>query len=202
MDAFVHWCEVCGKEELLTTEEAYRAGWDYPPKMGAWGVISPRTCPACPMNRTLWWAVQMDGYDAKQLSPEQRQVAERITAEVPAGQGDPSPTTLDADSRDRLDLDDRGSWVVSTKSGSQYLLRLAGDERTVVRLAIDDGHTVLEGRTVMRRDGDELPLLGLVDPPIRVGRPAYLVVGNVTDDPGYVSTTRATTPVVAIRRAK
>lgn len=55
-------------------------------------------------------------------------------------------------------------------------------------------------RTVMRRDGEVLPLLGLIEPPIQVGRPAYLVVGNVGDDVGYVSTTRTTTPVVSIRR--
>lgn len=30
-----HICEVCGREEILTPEEAYRAGWDYPPKMGS-----------------------------------------------------------------------------------------------------------------------------------------------------------------------
>ena len=51
----------------------------------------------------------------------------------------------------------------------------------------------------MHRDGEVLPLLGLIEPPIQVGRPAYLVVGNVSDDEGYVSTTRATTPVVRIR---
>jgi hypothetical protein len=54
----------------------------------------------------------------------------------------------------------------------------------------------------MRRDGETLPLLDLVDPPIQVGRPAYFVVGAVTDEPGYVSTTRATTPVMEIRRVE
>ncbi|ORB76817.1 hypothetical protein BST46_27970, partial [Mycobacterium timonense] len=43
--------------ELDVTEEAYKAGWDYPPRMGALGVISPRTCPRCPVNRILWWAI-------------------------------------------------------------------------------------------------------------------------------------------------
>ena len=54
------------------------------------------------------------------------------------------------------------------------------------------------GMTVMRRDGDELPLFGPVDPPIQAGHPAYQVAGGVTDDPGYASTT----PVVEILRAK
>lgn len=85
-EPFEHWCEVCGKTEQLTSEEAYRKGWDFPPRMGQWGVISPRTCGTCPMNATVWWAVAMDGYDAKQLSPEQRQVTARIVAEGPDGE--------------------------------------------------------------------------------------------------------------------
>lgn len=88
-EAFEHWCEVCGKTEVMTSEEAYRTGWDFPPRMGQWGVISPRTCGACPMNRTVWWALAMDGYDLKQLSPEQRTVAARIVAEGPGGEGPP-----------------------------------------------------------------------------------------------------------------
>lgn len=82
---FVHWCEVCGKEELLTSEEAFRTGWDFPPRMGVWGVVSPRTCGQCPINATVWCAVAVDGYDAKQLSPEQREVAARIHAESSEG---------------------------------------------------------------------------------------------------------------------
>ena len=85
-EAFEHWCEVCGKSEVLTTEEAYRTGWDFPPRMGQWGVISPRTCRTCPMNRTFWWAMAMDGYDAKQLSAKQRLVVARIMAEDPDGE--------------------------------------------------------------------------------------------------------------------
>lgn len=48
-------CEVCGKEEILTLEEAYLKGWDYPPKMGTFGILSPRTCPDCPIEQTVWW---------------------------------------------------------------------------------------------------------------------------------------------------
>jgi hypothetical protein len=60
-DAFEHHCEVCGTVAMLTPEEAFTAGWDYPPRMGRWGVISPRTCPSCPMTSTLWWAVTYGG---------------------------------------------------------------------------------------------------------------------------------------------
>lgn len=87
MEAFEHWCEVCGKTEVLPSEEAYRTRWDFPPRMGQWGVISPRTCRTCPMNRTVWWAMAMDGYDAKQLGPAQREVAARIMAERLDGYG-------------------------------------------------------------------------------------------------------------------
>lgn len=52
----------------------------------------------------------------------------------------------------------------------------------------------------LRRDGETLPLLGLVDPPVQVGRPAYFVLGGLSEEPGYLSTTRATTPVVSITR--
>jgi hypothetical protein len=52
-----HICEVCGREEVLTPEAAYGLGWDYSPRMGSWGVISPRICPNCLINRTAWWAM-------------------------------------------------------------------------------------------------------------------------------------------------
>jgi hypothetical protein len=52
-----HICEVCGKEEILTPEEAFDAGWDYPPKMGKFGVLSPRTCDECLVMNTLWWKI-------------------------------------------------------------------------------------------------------------------------------------------------
>ena len=86
-----------------------------------------------------------------------------------------------------------------TSSGTEYLFRLDGAVRTVVRLIANEANAHSGERTVMHRDGEVLPLLGLIEPPIQVGRPAYLVVGNVSDDEGYVSTTRATTPVVRIR---
>lgn len=86
-ETFEHWCEVCWKTEVMSSEEAFRKGWDFPPRMGQWGVISPRTCPTCPMNSTVWWAVAMDGFDAKQLSSQQREVAARIMAE---GDGEPN----------------------------------------------------------------------------------------------------------------
>ena len=60
---FVHWCESCGREELLDSRDAFDAGWDFPPHMGAWAVISPRTCPDCSISATAWWAITVDHKD-------------------------------------------------------------------------------------------------------------------------------------------
>ena len=76
-----HICETCGTEAILDSEAAFAAGWDYPPRMGQFGVISPRVCPNCAINRTVWWALAMEGYTADMLSPQQREVIVRIQAE-------------------------------------------------------------------------------------------------------------------------
>ena len=34
MRKLIHICEVCGKTEIMTPEEAFNYGWDYPPRMG------------------------------------------------------------------------------------------------------------------------------------------------------------------------
>ena len=43
----IHICEVCGKTEMLTPAEAFSDGWDYPPRMGGFGIVGPRTCGDC-----------------------------------------------------------------------------------------------------------------------------------------------------------
>ena len=58
---YIHICDVCGKTEVLTPMEAYESGWDYPPMMGSFGIVGPRTCPNCPINMTLWWALNSSG---------------------------------------------------------------------------------------------------------------------------------------------
>ena len=55
---FIHVCEVCGKTKIMTPEQAFNEGWDYPPRMGAFGIVSPRTCGDCSMMDTLWMALQ------------------------------------------------------------------------------------------------------------------------------------------------
>lgn len=93
-----HICEVCGVEKILTPEAAYDAGWDYPPKMGTFGVISPRTCGECAVNETAWWAIEMDGYTTDMLTPRQRVAIARIGAE-PDSIAPSQRTVLDADAR-------------------------------------------------------------------------------------------------------
>jgi len=81
MDLLRHICEVCGREEILTSEEAFDDGWDYPPRMGQFGVISPRLCPDCPTEGSLWWAFTVDHLDAGTLSESQQTTLQRILRE-------------------------------------------------------------------------------------------------------------------------
>ena len=74
-------CEVCGKEELLAPEEAFLAGWDYPPRMGAFGIVSPRTCPDCSMMDTLWAALVMEKKTVEELNTRQKKTLKRILGE-------------------------------------------------------------------------------------------------------------------------
>lgn len=55
---FWHYCEVCGAKVFCTAQEAFDAGWDYPPKIGSFGLLGPRTCGECNIKSTLYWKVQ------------------------------------------------------------------------------------------------------------------------------------------------
>ena len=76
-----HICEVCGKDEVLTPEDAFNAGWDYPPRMGSFGIISARTCGSCGIESTVWWAIMMEKKPAEELTDAQMATVERIQAE-------------------------------------------------------------------------------------------------------------------------
>lgn len=54
---FWHYCEVCGKKEFITAKEAFDKGWDYPPNIGRFGMLSPRTCGDCGIQDTLFFKV-------------------------------------------------------------------------------------------------------------------------------------------------
>lgn len=77
----IHICEVCGRTEILTPEEACNAGWAYPPLMGHFGVVSPRTCPNCRMVDTAWAALILDKKGLADLSPRQIDALNRILGE-------------------------------------------------------------------------------------------------------------------------
>lgn len=76
-----HICEVCGVEEILPPSVAFDLGWDYPPRMGQFGVVGPRCCPRCPNVRTVWWALVIDGYTEDMLTDRQRATVRRIAGE-------------------------------------------------------------------------------------------------------------------------
>ena len=80
---FKHVCEVCGKEETLTPNEAKSAGWDYPGKLGDFGVVSPRICGDCPVEETFWWAQSQHGMHrwSQEIPSEKRKVYKRILEE-------------------------------------------------------------------------------------------------------------------------
>lgn len=82
---FWHYCEVCGKKAYVTAEEAHNDGWDYPPKMGCFGLLSPRTCGECLIADTLFWKVNTGGglpiVIEKSLSPEELVTWRRIKNE-------------------------------------------------------------------------------------------------------------------------
>lgn len=82
--SFWHYCEVCGKKEYLTAEEAHDQGWDYPPKAGVFGLLGPRTCGECHMTDTLYWKVTASDFPIvieKKLSPEELITWRRIKNE-------------------------------------------------------------------------------------------------------------------------
>lgn len=79
-ELFNHECEVCGKKEVLTLEEGFNEGWDMPPRMGAWGMISPRTCGDCGIDKTVYWHLLTQ--PETPLTEDQMKTIERIQAET------------------------------------------------------------------------------------------------------------------------
>ena len=74
-------CEVCGKVEIHTTDEEFEKGWDFPPFIGEFGVVSPRTCPECPMEETAWAALVLKHKTYSELSDKQKEAVQRILNE-------------------------------------------------------------------------------------------------------------------------
>lgn len=77
----IHICEVCGKTEILDEETAYNQGWDYPRRMGTFGIVSPRKCGNCSITDTIWWKLACEKVPIEQLDGQQKQVIWRILHE-------------------------------------------------------------------------------------------------------------------------
>ena len=77
----LHICENCGKQEILTSEEGYDRGWDYPPRMGEFKIVSPRTCGNCVIDTTLWWELVCKKTPLQQLSAKHLETLNRILNE-------------------------------------------------------------------------------------------------------------------------
>lgn len=84
-----HICEACGRNEVLDSDEAYSSGWDYPPRMGVFGVLSPRTCPDCTIDKTLYWRCLLNDMKCpSDLSDAERAFLVRVIAEPESIQPD------------------------------------------------------------------------------------------------------------------
>lgn len=75
------WCELCGHEQVISSQDTFAAGWDVPLRMGVYGVLSPRTCPGCSIEKTLWWRVVIDKLDPAAFAAHDHGVLARIAAE-------------------------------------------------------------------------------------------------------------------------
>lgn len=82
---FWHYCEVCGRKEFLTAGDAFDSGWDYPPRLGHFGMLGPRTCGNCTIDGTLWFKINAPGRFPVVLegefTPEELVTWRRIKAE-------------------------------------------------------------------------------------------------------------------------
>lgn len=76
-----HICEVCEKSEIIDSDLAFDKGWEYPPIMSGFRILSPRTCPNCTIEKTVWWALAMEGKSLEDLSKRQIEVLTRINNE-------------------------------------------------------------------------------------------------------------------------
>lgn len=81
MAKLLHICEVCGLSEILESEVAFEAGWDYPPGVGVFGIVTPRTCPDCTMEETVWWALAIAKTPTSEMTSKQLETLKRISEE-------------------------------------------------------------------------------------------------------------------------
>lgn len=81
---FWHYCEVCGTKVFCTAQEAFDAGWNYPPQIGHFKLLGPRNCGKCSIMDTLFLKVQKQKFPIvieKTLTEEELKTWNRIKNE-------------------------------------------------------------------------------------------------------------------------
>ena len=107
-EKFLHICEVCGETQVISSKEAFDAGWDYPGPDGLYatrpqygfGSLAPRTCPNCPTAETLWFRLLCNQGSTEDLTAKDNELLHRIKNEpqsliptlAPKGSGTKKPT--------------------------------------------------------------------------------------------------------------
>lgn len=75
-EKIMHICEVCGRTEIMTQEETFEDDWDYPTRMGTFGVVSQRICGDCPIIFNAWWALVCEKKGINELSQKRKKQKE------------------------------------------------------------------------------------------------------------------------------
>ena len=81
---FWHYCEVCGTKVFCTAQEAFDAGWNYPPQIGHFKLLGPHNCGKCSIMDTLFLKVQKQKFPIvieKTLTEEELKTLNRIKNE-------------------------------------------------------------------------------------------------------------------------
>jgi len=78
---FWHYCEVCGKKELLTADEAFEQGWDYPPGIYYFRLLTPRKCGNCPITETVSFKLATGQKRLPELTDSEWETVKRIMNE-------------------------------------------------------------------------------------------------------------------------
>lgn len=84
-ERFWHVCCSCGKEEILSSKEAFEKGWDYPGPDGIYKdmpnygfcILTPRTCGDCSINKSLYWRLM----ESNEVNEKDKKTLERILNE-------------------------------------------------------------------------------------------------------------------------
>ncbi|MBQ4284615.1 MAG: AAA family ATPase [Lachnospira sp.] len=88
-EPFLHYCEVCGKQEYLTSKEAFSKSWDYPGADGIYkkrknygfAMFLPRTCGDCSMTDTFYWKLALGNKTEEGVTERNKETLKRIQKE-------------------------------------------------------------------------------------------------------------------------